>query len=133
MKTYFVVAAVVLNPEGNILLLRKSMDDRVYPGKWSFCAGHVKEFEAAEDTVLREIFEETGLHATIKHPVRIAETIDEEKGRKWVVGCFLCAVPSNGVRLCHENSEYRWVPLHDIRNFDMVPGSEKDLKVLGLL
>ena len=133
MKTYFVAAAVIRNPQGKILLLKKSMDDKIYPSKWSFCAGHVKEFEAAEDTVLREILEETGLHATIDAPAKISEMVDLQKERKWIVACFLCSVQTNGIKLCHENSEYRWVELHEVKNFDMVPGSEKDLKVLGLL
>lgn len=133
MKTYFVVAAIIRNTEGKILLLKKSMNDKIYPGKWSFCAGHIKEFEAAEDGVLREIFEETGLHAIIEQPQKISEMIDESKGKKWVVACFLCKVLTNGIKLCHENSEYKWVDIHEIKHFDMVPGSEKDLKVLGLL
>jgi mutator protein MutT len=133
MKTYVVVVAVVRNPSGKILLLRKSANDKVYPNKWSFCAGHIKEFEAAEDTVLREIIEETGLHATIDSPVKIEESIDASIGRRWIVACFLCSVKSNAVTLCHENSEYRWVELSEIKDFDMVPGAEKDLKVLGLL
>ena len=132
MKTYFVVVGVVQNPEGKILLLRKSMDDKVYPGKWSFCAGHVQEFEAGEDCVLREILEETGLHATIEKPAKIIEVTDSHKDRSWVVACYLCKVASNGVKLCHENSDHRWVCLNEIKHFDMVPGSEKDLKALGL-
>lgn len=132
MKTYFVVTGVVQDPDGKILLLRKSMNDRVYPGKWSFCSGYVKEFEAGEDSVLREIEEETGLKATIDKPGKVIEIIDEQNKRKWVVACFLCTVQSNGIKLCHENSEYRWVIPKDIHSFDMVPGLEKDLKALGI-
>ncbi len=132
MKTYFVVTGIVRNPEGKILLLRKSMDDKVYPGKWSFCSGYVKEFEAGEDSVLREIHEETGLSASIDKPGKVIEIIDEQKKRKWIVACFLCTVRSNGIKLCHENSEYRWVLPNEIHSFDMVPGLEKDLKALGI-
>ena len=133
MKTYFVVTGVVQNTDGKILLLRKSMNDRVYPGKWSFCSGYVKEFEAGEDSVLREIEEETGLKAAIIQGGKTMEIIDDEKQRRWIVACYLCAVSSPDVRLCHENSEFRWVPPAEIANFDMVPGLEKDLKALGVM
>ena len=54
MKTYFVVTGVV-KLKDKVLILKKSPDDYNYPNKWSFCSGFVKEFESAEDTVLREI------------------------------------------------------------------------------
>ena len=64
MKTYFVVTGIVKN-KGKVLILKKSPKDWSYPNKWSFCSGYIKEFESAEDTVLREIEEETGLKAKI--------------------------------------------------------------------
>jgi 8-oxo-dGTP pyrophosphatase MutT (NUDIX family) len=133
MKTYFVVTGIVVNPSGKILLLRKSMDDRVYPGKWSFCSGYVKEFEAGEDTVLREIKEETGLAGKLEKRGKIVEIIDEEKKRHWIIACYLCSVDSEKITLCNENSEFRWVSPKDIYDFDMVPGLEKDLKALGVI
>lgn len=132
MKTYFVVTGIVRNGDGRILLLKKSMSDHVYPGKWSFCSGYVKEFEAGEDTVLREIEEETGLKAAIERKGSLVEVVDEEKQRRWIVACYLCTVPSDEVRLCHENTEFRWVQPGDIARFDLVPGLEKDLKALGV-
>ena len=132
MKTYFVVTGIVQNPDGKILLLRKSMDDSIYPGKWSFCSGYVKEFEAGEDSVLREIQEETGLTGAIIKRGKIVEIIDEVIGRHWIVACFLCTVDSDDIKLCHENSEFRWVTPKEIHSFDMVPGLEKDLKALGV-
>ena len=54
MKTYFAVTGIVKHMD-KVLILKKSPNDWNYPGKWSFCSGYVKEFEAAEDTALREI------------------------------------------------------------------------------
>ncbi len=133
MKTYFVVTGIVRNPSGKILLLKKSMDDHIYPGKWSFCSGYVREFEAGEDSVLREIKEETGLMARIEKRGKIVEIVDEHKKRHWVVACYLCSVETDAITLCHENSEFQWVLPQEIPHFDMVPGLEKDLKALGVL
>ncbi|HLD87229.1 MAG TPA: NUDIX hydrolase [Candidatus Nanoarchaeia archaeon] len=133
MKTHFVVTGIVENPEGKILLLKKSTNDKVYPGKWSFCSGYVKEFEAGEDTVLREIKEETGLDATLEKRGKIIEIIDERLQKHWIVACYLCKVASSQITLCHENTEFRWVLPKDIHAFDMVPGLEKDLKALGII
>jgi|SRR3989344_4633741 len=132
MKTYFVVAGVV-KYRGKILILRKSEDDWNYPGKWSFCSGFVKEFESAEDTVLREIKEETGLKAAILKKGRLFQKGDRKLGKTWTIMPFLCSVKSNKVKLCHENAEFRWIECKDLGNYPAVPGLEKDLKVLGLI
>lgn len=131
MKTYFVVTGVVMH-KGRILLLKKADDDYNYPGKWSFCSGFVKEFEAAEDTVLREIKEETGLDARIVKSGGIVQSMDHVIGKRWVVWVFLCETDSDMVTLCLENQDHSWVEPSDLEGFDFVPGLSKNLKTLNL-
>ena len=132
MKTYFVVSGIVKN-KGKVLILKKSPKDWSYPNKWSFCSGYVKEFESAEDTVLREIKEEIGLEGKIVKNGRIFQKDDKLKRKRWVITPFLCEVKSRNVRLDHENVDYRWINYKDIKKYPTVPGLEKDLKVLGLM
>jgi len=132
MKTYFVVTGVVkLNSK--VLILKKSPTDYNHPNRWSFCSGYVKEFESAEETVLREIKEETGLNAKITKSGKLLQIYDKNKGKNWVVMVFLCEVKSRNVNLDHENTEFRWINYKDIKKYETVPGLEKDLKVLGLM
>jgi len=133
MNTYVVVTGVVRNKERNILILKKSKDDYNYPNKWSFCSGYVKEFESTEESVLREIKEETGLDAFIVKKGNMVEIRDDEKKKIWLVMCYLCEVQSTTVVLCHENSDFKWITAEDISAFETVPGLEKDLKTLGLV
>lgn len=132
MKTYFVVTGVVQN-NGKVLILRKSPKDHNYPNRWSFCSGYVKEFESAEDTVAREIKEETGLDAKIVKKGKLFEKKDKINGKHWVIMPFLCKVKSWHVKLDHENAEFRWIKYSDIKKYQTVPGLQKDLKVLGLI
>ena len=132
MKTYFVVTGIVKN-KGKVLILKKSPKDWSYPNKWSFCSGYVKEFESAEDTVLREIKEEIGLEAKIVKRGRLFQKDDKIKRKIWVIMPFLCKVNSRNVKLDHENVDYRWINYKDIKKYPAVPGLEKDLKVLGLM
>ena len=131
MKTYFAVTSVVMN-NGKVLILKKSPRDWNYPNKWSFCSGYAKEFEAAEETAIREIKEETGLKGRILKKGKIFETIDNKSKKTWIVVPFLCEVKSRNVNLDHENTEYRWISHKEIKKYQTVPGLEKDLKVLGL-
>lgn len=132
MKTYFAVTGVV-KFKNKVLILKKSPADYNYPNRWSFCSGYAKEFEAAEDAVMREIKEETSLKAKILKKGKLFQTDDEIKGRSWVVMPFLCEVKSKNVKLDHENVQFRWVDYKDIKKYKTVPGLQKDLKILGLM
>ena len=132
MKTYFVVTGIVKH-NGKVLILKKSPKDWNYPNRWSFCSGYVKEFESAEDTVLREIKEETGLNARIIKNGKLFQKDDKINGKSWVIMPFLCEVKSRDIKLDHENTEFRWINYKDIKKYPTVPGLEKDLKVLGLM
>jgi len=135
MKTYFVVTGVVMYDD-LFLILKKSSDDWNYPNDWSFCSGYVKEYEAAEDTCLREIKEETSLDAEIVKTGKIMEIIDKNvKGHliKWVIGVYLCKVASKDVKLCHENQDFRWVRKEELKEFKFVPGLLESLKNINLV
>jgi len=132
MKTYFTATGIVKN-KGKVLILKKSPNDYNYPNMWSFCSGYVKEFESAEDTVLREIKEETGLKARISKKGKLIIVNDASKGKIWIIMPFLCEAASRNVKLDHENVGFEWISHKDIKKYKTVPGLEKDLKVLGLI
>ena len=130
MKTYFAVTGIVKNKD-KVLILRKSPKDYNFPNRWSFCSGYVKEFESAEDSVLREIKEETGLKARIAKKGKLFKVDDKKNKKIWVITPFICEVKSRNVMLDHENVEFRWINYKDLKNYPTVPGLKKDLKVLG--
>jgi len=133
MKNFFNVTSVVRNPEEKILILKKGDDDYNYPGKWSFCSGFIKEFEAGEDTIIREIKEETGLDSTIIKKGGIVVHQDDTLGKTWNMLSFLCDVSTDSVTLCNENSEFKWIDVDELEHYDQVPGLKKTLKALGLM
>ena len=132
MKSYFVVTGIVMHLD-EILVLKKHDKDRNYPGYWSFCSGFVKEFEAGEDTVIREIMEETGLKASIAEKGDIVKAVDNKNSKTWLVMPFLCLADSKEVILDHENQEYKWVTKEELLKLKFVPGLIADLKAVGLL
>ena len=131
MKTYFAVTGVVRH-KNKILILKKSSDDYNFPNRWSFCSGYIKEFESADDTVLREIKEETGLNAKILKKGKSFLKKYHALNKEWYIMPFLCEVKSANIKLDHENTDFRWINQKDIIKYKTVPGLRKDLKVLGL-
>jgi len=107
----------------------RSVDWKIYAKSDRF---YVKEFEAGEDTCLREIKEETGLDARIVKNGGIIEAVDFDNQKRWIVAVYLCEVNSTEVKLCNENSDYKWARLEELKDYDFVPGLKKDLKSLGL-
>jgi mutator protein MutT len=61
MKMVPSVIAVVRTMDNTILMLKRVDTDRSYPGKWCFPGGRIDDGERAEQAVLRELQEETGI------------------------------------------------------------------------
>ncbi len=131
MKTYATVVGIV-KFDDKILLLKRNGDRTTSPNLWQGVSGALKEREAAEDAVLREVKEETGLDGRI---IKAGEIIDvsDEFGR-WIVIPFLVSVDSDDVMIDeNEHTEFRWVSPDEIEDFDCVVGTRKDLAVLGVI
>ena len=56
------VGAIILNEKGEILLQKKDSSYVPFPQKWCFFGGHIEEGETPEDTIVREVIEEIGIH-----------------------------------------------------------------------
>jgi ADP-ribose pyrophosphatase YjhB (NUDIX family) len=91
----------------------------------------MKEGESAEEAVLREVKEETSLEATITKCGKVFEIIDE--WARWIIIPFLISVKSDKVKIdAMEHSEFRWITVDEITNFECVKGIEHDLRAVGL-
>lgn len=130
-----IVEVCVLKTEGGearYLLLRRSSDDKIYPGIWQFVTGSVKDGERAVDAALREFHEETGM----------------DVGRFWVVpfvNSFYVPVndtvhvspvfavevnPGGKVRLSSEHQAYQWCTYEEANEKLVWPGQRYALKLV---
>lgn len=131
MATYIAVIGIV-KFKRKILLLKRNLNRNFSPNKWQPVSGSIKEKETAEDAVLREVKEETGLKGKIVKAGKIFEVTD--KWGRWVIAPFLVSVNSDKVKIdSREHSKYKWIKPKEINKFDCVKGVKKDLKSVGLL
>ena len=131
MGTYATVIGVVKFGE-KILLLKRNPDRKSSPNKWQPVSGFIAERESAEDAVLREIREETGLEGEIEKSGKIFE-VSDDFGR-WMIAPFLVSVDLNEVKIdLSEHTEYKWVKSEEVVKFDLVVGVKEDLEAVGLL
>lgn len=115
---------------GRMLILKRKPDDERNPGKWDCVGGHFLAEESAEECILREAREETGLDVRIKSHGLVFEYLDKY-GR--AVGIpFLLQAGSSVVALS-EHTDYKWVGLHELKDYNCVPEIRRALVALKLI
>ena len=130
-KTYATVIGIVKFRD-KILLLKRTPHRHSSPNKWQPVSGFIGEREAAEEAVLREVEEETGLKGKIIKAGKVFE-VSDNWGR-WVIVPFLVSVESNKVQFDpKEHSGIVWVKPKEIASFDLVAGVKEDFESVGLL
>ncbi|GCE45958.1 HAD superfamily hydrolase (TIGR01450 family)/HAD superfamily hydrolase (TIGR01549 family) [Thermosporothrix hazakensis] len=94
------VAAVVLNAEGQVLLVQRSDT-----GLWSLPTGHVEAGETVEEAITREIQEETGLQIRVERlsgvysdPTTQVFSYPSGEVIHFITTCFRCTVTGGTLR-----------------------------------
>ena len=109
LKEEFSVAAIVYN-ENEYLLLKYGL------GHWEFVKGHKEENELDEQTILRELEEETSITDAIiikgfKEKYDYSFTFKGQRIHKYV-NCYLIKADTKDVRISYEHEDYVWFPFH---------------------
>jgi 8-oxo-dGTP pyrophosphatase MutT (NUDIX family) len=113
--------AVIFRRENNkiyyLLLHYPGASHRAERDYWDFPKGHIEKGEKIEDTVKREIFEETGLKE-IKILPGFKETIKyffKFKGKNILkfVTFFLVETMTKEIKISFEHIGYKWLPFEE--------------------
>jgi len=109
LKKEFSVAAIVYY-ENEYLLLKYGL------GHWEFVKGHKEENESDEQTIVRELEEETGITDAIilegyKENYDYNFTFKGQKIHKYV-NCYLIRSNTRDVKISYEHEDYVWLPFH---------------------
>jgi 8-oxo-dGTP diphosphatase len=113
METRLIQKAVILNNDGQILMLRRGTSDKRRPGQWDLAGGLREPGEELIPSILREIKEETGLEVKDPQPVYAVTII-----KKWSNGgehtenvdymFYLAKAVSNDIELSDEHAKFKW-------------------------
>jgi 8-oxo-dGTP pyrophosphatase MutT (NUDIX family) len=111
----------------------KPKEDPVYSGTLELPAGHIYSYEDVHETVKREVFEETGLHASIIEPNTRTQNFTPrddaafgfkpfcaqqqlKNGLPWIGFTFLCEVEDGEfVAQESETKDQKWIPEDEIK------------------
>ena len=87
------------------------------PGHWDFPKGHIEKGETTEETVRREVKEETGVSkiqfvSGFKETIRYFVSVKGEKRLKFVV-FFLTRVSQKKIKISWEHQGFAWLPFKE--------------------
>ena len=130
MRATKIVTCFITN-ENKILLLKRSDKVKSMKGLWAGVSGIIEKDEPPLARAKREIFEEVGLHEgqikLLKSEKEMRIISPQYKNHEWLVFPFLFGTENQTIKLNWENSDYRWISINEIKNFETVPSLDKVL------
>jgi ADP-ribose pyrophosphatase YjhB (NUDIX family) len=124
------VGAVIRAADGRLLLVRRGNEpDR---GTWSLPGGRVEPGESAEDAVVRETLEETGLIVQVTGRIATVERPHPEGG-VYVIDDFAVEVLGGEVLAGSDALDAAWFDSDGLRTCEATPGLLDSLRAWGLL
>lgn len=103
------VGAVIVH-HGRVLLVQRATEPM--KGHWSIPGGLVELGESLAEAVVREAFEETGLHVQPLELIELVDRIHREDGRvryHYVVADYLCRVTGGVLAAASDAADVRWL------------------------
>lgn len=111
-----VTKCFITNKSNKILILRRSYEDVIRPGKWDLAGGKVEPKEDPNISVVREINEETGLKTTNPEITYIST----ETGDAYILTLFYVSKYVNGgIVLSDEHIDYKWISISEFHDLDL--------------
>ncbi len=123
-QAIFTNLCMVYDDKGHILV-----QDRKNPN-WkgiTFPGGHVEANESFTDSVIREVYEETGL--LIEHPLLCGvKQFPTENGARYVVFCYKTNRFSGELRASSEGDVF-WISRKDLETYEVAPDFHQLIRV----
>ena len=121
-----VVAAVIHDPEGRVLLARRP-EGRHMGGLWEFPGGKVRPGEEPEAALVRELHEELGVRIEVGAPLTFA--LHREPGRR-ILLLFYRATLAGGRLVAREGQAFLWVPPGELHRYPTPPADARLVEIL---
>ena len=116
MDKYRILVKGVVQKDDRLLVVKRWYDDRVLePYQWGFIDGSIEFGEEPDKAVLRCIYEQTGLSATIE---RILYTWSFMTGDVFNIGIsYLCRGTFEDIILSEDLVESNWILKEELENY----------------
>ena len=125
-----IVTSFIKN-SNKILILKRSNKVRSMKGLWAGVSGIIENNEKPLDRAKIEIFEEIGIKENkiklIKNVEKVIISSPQYENHEWEVFSFLFETKDVKIKLNWENSEFKWIDINEMKNYETVPNLDKIL------
>lgn len=122
---------VIDSKSSKCLLLRRSANNKIYPGIWQMITGTVEKNETTKEAVSRELYEETGLIPLKIYSIHRINTFYLALSDIICLSpVFFCYADNPDVRLSLEHDEFRWLDLDEALKLIHWPNQSESLKII---
>ncbi len=113
------------------LLLKRSDTVKTMKGLWAGVSGIIENDEEPLRRAKIEIFEELGISDDkikfLKSASEMKVNSPQYENHEWEIFPFLFEAKNPIIKLNWDNSEYKWITVDEIKNYETVPSIEKVL------
>ena len=114
-----VVAAALINAK-NEILVQKRPEGKSMPGLWEFPGGKMEQGEGPAEALVRELYEELGIHIQSESLTPLAFVSEAISGRNLILLLFTAQHWEGEAAPLHA-SEIAWVTYDDLMTLKMPP------------
>jgi len=130
MRSTKIVTSFIKDNE-KLLILKRSNKVKSMKGLWAGISGIIEKNEAPLKRAKIEIFEEVGITEDMITLVRSAEEMrvnsPQYENHEWEIFPFLFEAKNPMIKLNWENSEFKWINVEELENYETVPSLQKVL------
>lgn len=133
MRSTKIVTSFIQDDE-KLLILRRSNKVKTMKGLWAGISGIIEKNEVPLTRAKIEIYEETGISEDKIKFIKAAKILKvnspQYENHQWEIFPFLFEAKNPNIKLNWENSEYVWITIDELSNYNTVPSLEKVLQNL---
>ena len=115
-----VVAAVIQNEEGKILIAQRNLK-KSQGGLWEFPGGKIEPNETKEEAIIKEIKEEMDIDIEAKN--FIGQKVFNYPDKDINLIAIECKQIKGDIKL-NEHEDIKWVNKNELRNFNFAPADK---------
>lgn len=130
MRSTKIVTSFIRDNE-KLLILKRSDKVKSMKGLWAGISGIIEKNEVPLKRARIEIFEEVGITDDMITLVRSSEEMrinsPQYENHEWKIFPFLFEAKNPTIKLNWENSEFKWINVDELKNYETVPSLQKVL------
>ncbi|MGY5147992.1 MAG: NUDIX domain-containing protein [Candidatus Nitrosopumilus sp. bin_7KS] len=130
MRSTKIVTSFIKDNE-KLLILKRSDKVKSMKGLWAGISGIIENNEEPLSRAKIEIFEEAGITedkiTLIKASEKMKIHSPQYKNHEWEIFPFLFESSNPTIKLNWENSEFKWINIEELENYETVPSLQKVL------